>query len=484
MTRVKPSECPARLRGRGWLGLLPAAAVCLTTLSGGGFDAAPQARFVVLSAGALAVAALVEGPGLRREAAVPLAVALLALAGLSGVSSAWAVGSSSDAIRSGLVVAGYAAIFITGAGFARRFGAIPFAGLLALLAVLEAVLGLAGVAQHALPDAERLGRVWRPGGSFEYPPALSLLEASALPVFGLAGLNRRSPLVAVPAGVGVVLAGAVLGLSGSRLSVALAGVLLVLMIARTWQTRRRPAAIATAGLASVGGLAAVVLLGGAVGPRAPGVGAGALVELVAVGAFAAGMWRLMRTAIDRSRRAQILVAGVLVIALAAGAAGLGLHAGGGALRPRKAPTRGFSQHPAPRSSFLHGRGHQWLAAIQTWRDRPIFGAGAGSFYVASLRHQKIDPSRYPHNLLLELAAELGVMGFLLGLWLYTAGAHIVYRSLRTFEAWLLGPLVSFFLISNLLDWTWHLVGFTALWAAGAGTLVASNVSPNATRGAG
>ena len=37
-------------------------------------------------------------------------------------------------------------------------------------------------------------------------------------------------------------------------------------------------------------------------------------------------------------------------------------------------------------------------------------------------------------------------------------------------AWLLGPFVAYFLLDNLVDWSWHLAGLTAIFAAAAGAL--------------
>ncbi len=67
-----------------------------------------------------------------------------------------------------------------------------------------------------------------------------------------------------------------------------------------------------------------------------------------------------------------------------------------------------------RGGLAHGRTQEWKAAVQTWLDRPLAGAGSGAYYQASLVHQGSSPSLYAHDLPLELAAELGVGGLLLG----------------------------------------------------------------------
>jgi hypothetical protein len=100
----------------------------------------------------------------------------------------------------------------------------------------------------------------------------------------------------------------------------------------------------------------------------------------------------------------------------------------------------------------------------------LLGAGAGAYYVASLPHQTLARSLYAHDLPLELAAELGILGLLLGVALYASSAQMISEALHSPALWLLGPMVAAFLISNLLDWTWHLAGLGALWAAASGAL--------------
>jgi O-antigen ligase len=75
-----------------------------------------------------------------------------------------------------------------------------------------------------------------------------------------------------------------------------------------------------------------------------------------------------------------------------------------------------------RGGLAHGRTQEWKAAVQTWLDRPLAGAGSGAYYQASLVHQGSSPSLYAHDLPLEIAAELGVGGLLLGVALYASSA--------------------------------------------------------------
>jgi O-antigen ligase len=117
----------------------------------------------------------------------------------------------------------------------------------------------------------------------------------------------------------------------------------------------------------------------------------------------------------------------------------------------------------------HGRLALWRAGVATYRDRPVLGAGADAFLVASVRHQRSGPTAFAHDLPLELAVELGVAGFLLGLGLYGAAGGLLLRAPRE-SAVLLGPAVAAFLVASLVDWPWHLAGSGAIFAAALGGL--------------
>jgi O-antigen ligase len=367
-----------------------ALAVGVTVFSGGGFGAPSQSRFVALAGIALLLAAGCNGRSTLAAARSPLVLTLGALAVICIASALWTIGEPTASIRMGLTIAGYGAVFIAAAAFTQLAGPWPLALGIVIIAMVEAVLGLHALALHVSPDAEPIDGVWRPGGTFEYPPALAILELGSVPI--LSSLMRRgSGIVACAAAAAAVLAGAVIGLSGSRLTVALGAALLVGLALR-WRSDRRArvAAIGTTMCVLVGALVAGALLDG---------------HLAQAG-----------------------------------------------------------------TDLLHGRAKEWEAAIRTWLDHPLLGAGGGTYYRASLQHQGSFPTLYAHNLPLELAAELGVCGLLLGIALYIASASIVLRASNSLALELLGVTVVVFLISNLLDWTWHLAGLGALWAASIGGL--------------
>jgi hypothetical protein len=484
-TRTSPSDSlPLGSRRRGVLSNAPksvvagaalAGAVGVTTVNGGGFDASSQAIFVALAGVALLAGAMPGGVAVSAAARSSFALALVGIAALSLLSAAWTVDGRTTAIRSGLVVAGYAAVFVTAAGVAKQTGPGPFATAIAALAFLEAILGLHAVAMHSLPDAERIDGAWRPGGTFEYPPALVILEISALPALG-SFMNKRSFLVAGGAAAAATLAGAMISLSGSRLGLAMTALLLALMILRPADDQPRSiAAVATATFVAVGGLIATTALGGHVSATTPGASWSGVAKMVAVAMALGVLWLLMRQAAAFRDRPWLTVA-VCFTAIAIATSAWAIHNGAPSPSEGAAPDHGVAavhQH----GDFLHGRGREWSAALQTWSDHPLLGAGAGAYYTASLSHQGSAPTRYAHDLPVELAAELGVIGLLLGIVLYASAAQLVSRAINTPGLWLLAPCVVVFLASNLVDWTWHLAGLTALWAAAAGALQGSASLP-------
>lgn len=454
------------------LGAALVAAVAAPTFTGGGFEPSSRSLFVVFAGVALLAAGTTARQEAARAARSPLAIALLALALVSVLSAAWTIAGQSAAVRWGLVIAGYAAVLIAADSLAAQTGPWPVATGIAVLAIAEGLIGLAAVAYHALPDAERLVRAWEPGGTYQYPPALALLEVSALPVL-LQLLKHRHPTLSGAAASALVLAGATLRLSDSRLAFGLAALLFAALLLTVRSDRvDRTATLFGSAFAIAGGLIAPLILGSAVGPTTHGADGRGLAEIITV-ALAGGIgWPAARSCLA-ARRPN----GPAVTSLAAAAALATLALTTATTPINHTPPRPLHavERPVQHADVFHGRTHEWLAAIQTWLDRPILGAGADAYYLASMPHQTLDRSRYAHNLPLELAAELGIPGLLLALAIYVSTGSALYKGRARQAARLLGPLALVFLISNLVDWTWHLAGLAAIWAVAAGAVQAPAV---------
>jgi len=440
-----------------------AAAVLITSLDGAGFTPGSQALLIVLGGVTLLAVALSEGPLVLSVARAPLVWVLGVLGLVSILSAAWTVGSARDAVRSGLVILTLGVLAAGGTRLAARVGCWPIAAGLALLAAIEAVLGLRAAALHSLPDAEWLSGSWRPGGSFQYPPALGLLEVAALPAL-LSGLARARAVASVAA-AGAVLAGATLGSADSRIDLGLAAIVLgIALVVIPRCEPRRSEVVAAVALIGTAALAGHLVLGRHVSATQGGGGTARLILLGCLCAALAGAWLPIRALARRRFRPRAALVPVAVLAAGVIAIGAAIN------------TEGASHSRTPRLSYplaksAAARTRLWKAALETWRDRPLLGAGAGAYYRASVRYQGSRPSSFAHNLPLELAAELGVFGLLLGVCLYAAAIDLVRRTRSRPELWLLGPAVSAFLIANLFDWPWHLAGLGAAWAVAAGGLL-------------
>jgi hypothetical protein len=449
------APAPAHVRVLTYAGpALALAAVSVAVAWNGGYSADAQWAFASLALGAALVTPRVLG-ALRS-----LPILALVLLGLLAVSSAaWTIGEPRDAVRAGLVAAGYAAV--AAVALVSRVPPRGVAVVLAAAAALCALDGLVSAARFSTASAEWLDGGWRPEGPFGYPPALALLQVFALPVVLVAMARARAVVAGAAAGVAVLAAG-VLATSGSRLEIALAaavcgGALIVPVASRL----RTSAAI---GLLALAGLVLHAGLGGWVWRRATEPGAGRLVLVVAVVVAAGPAWLAVRRLLPDVAERRAVPTRVWVpaaAALAAVAIGVGL-ATASPLDPRR-----FDVH----HGLTHGRTWIWSAAARTLADRPIAGSGAGTFLEATLARQPGHGrvTRFAHDLPLEEGVELGAVGLLAALLLYVAAGVALVRRARGLSAWLVAPAAAAFLVSNLFDWTWHLAGIGALWALALGS---------------
>lgn len=439
-------------------------AVALPTYTGGGFSDRSHTLLIITVAVALAAAAWSGMEALTTAIRSPATVVLMVIAGLSIISAGWTVTSASTAIRSGLVVTSYAGLLVVACVVVRRRGSAVIVAWIGTVAAVEAVMGLTAVSIHSLPDAERLLLVWRPGGTYQYAPALALLEAAALPTFWWATCSEKRLRIAAGA-TGAVLAGAVIGISGDRLGIALALAISLFLACAGYRQRSGPSgALVVAGCAATGAIVSLLEFNRAVTASAPGRGIAPVLVVLATALAAGGLSCITRGRLPSwSPRASHGTALAVLVTL------------GSVLLWRASVGTGqlFTTHLRS-AGILHGRNREWLAAIQTWLSRPFLGYGAESYAVASASHQTIAISRYAHDLPLEFAAELGIPGLLAGAALYLTAVKALFNARSSTTVLTVGPLVGAFMLSTLLDWTWHLSGLTAMWAIATGSVIASS----------
>ena len=211
----------------------------------GGFRS--PAQLAVAAVAALAV--VLYGADLRPT----LLGAGLAVAAAAAVASlAWHQDSSSVAP----VLAAIAVLCLTAvAARARDRLAAELPLVVALLGATVATAGLAGLALHTEPLAERIAGVWRAQGTLEYPPALGLVcvcaLAATLALHAHGTLDRPSAVT-----VGVLLVGAAIA-TFDRMAWVETAAVLVLFAARLTAMRRTVVLIGAVSV--IGGAAALAV---------------------------------------------------------------------------------------------------------------------------------------------------------------------------------------------------------------------------------
>jgi hypothetical protein len=135
----------------------------------------------------------------------------------------------------------------------------------------------------------------------------------------------------------------------------------------------------------------------------------------------------------------------------------------------------------------HGRWQFWSIASHAFESHPIAGVGAGGFEEYWARHGTIERFvRNPHSLLMQQAAELGVIGLipLFGL-LASIGAAAWVRlsSGRTRDSGVLAAVVVSGAVGAAVDWTWQIPAVVAP-ALICAALLASSAQPRLLTGGG
>ena len=439
-------------------------------LAHAGFSERGQVAFIVLVAAALLALAALDPESLLSGLRQPIVLVLLALALLTATSAAWTIGEPAEALRWGAVVAGYAGIALTGYVAVRRGGVLPAALLLVGLAGATGLIGLVAAAIQEQPFAERIGGAWRPGGLFEYPPALGALQLAAIPLSlrWMAGSGRCLAVGASSLAVGA----ATIALISSRAILALGAVLLLAVA--LWPQRTvgsgRPLALAAIAFALTVGGAADAIAGSYADPY---VGTSDLPRILGLALMlpaAVGLWLALRNCFDGGGEPR---------------AGLRSRALGLALLPMTAALTAAALTPdggtavEPDSGITHGRVEVWGDAVSTAVHGPAEGSGALTFATASFAYQDPPRSRFAHNILLEEWVELGYAGLALSLAVIGIGIALVIRSRGTPAAWLLGPGAIAYLVASLVDWPWRVPASAAIFAFILGALAANPTVPGA-----
>jgi O-antigen ligase len=198
-----------------------------------------------------------------------------------------------------------------------------------------------------------------------------------------------------------------------------AQILLVLLPLAVWAARveRRPALRA----AALG--AAMLILSGVLLTLSRG--AGIALALLAIAMLATGFVRLRHIAV-----LAVVLAGLVMVIAPDYAARLQSLTG---------LTQATSQDRAAVDGAIRGRATENLAALSVFADHPVIGVGPGRFFTAysqpsanELDIRFLDTPRRAHNLYLELAADIGLIGLLV--WTAIVGTTLLQLQ-RLARAW-------------------------------------------------
>lgn len=486
---------PAPAPGRGArVALLAATALTLVLAlfagdaSGDGTLHTTGGLAVALAAVALGAALLGALPLVRLEA--PAATAVVALAGLGlwvGLSIAWSIAPDASWawLNRWLVHAAFVVLGVLVGSLAR--GRRDLAWILA--GVLGAAVGFAllGVVIPALAeDGDRVARLREPIG---YWNALALAADAAIALGLWIAVGQRRPRRS--AGVLLVF-GAVLvvALTQSRAGVLAAAAVLAFVLALA--PRRLEAALlavcasAPAILVAAWAFSRPALVEDAAG-RAARVDDGRLFALVAgfgaLVAVAAALWVPVERLVAEHRRLVVrALAAVAVAAVLGGGVALVASVGNPVTWAGDQVSGGECANDPGRLTELcdNNRLAWWQDALAIARDHPLAGTGAGTYEIARLRvRDDATPVAQPHSVPLQLLADLGVVGLLLGLAAAGAAAVAIGRVLRRsdgddrWDATALSALPLAFALHALVDYDLAFLAVTAPALVATGALLAA-----------
>lgn len=437
-----------------WAPLLAAIAVAVAWRGGYTDDA----RGVVAAlAGLAALAAVAVAPeAAGRAPRHPIVLSLAALAVLTALTAAWTTGAPSDAARDAAAILALCAVVVAAASMPAPWA---HGGVLLAAAVGSAISGLAATVATSEPLALDLCGSWRPSGPFEYPPALALVCASALPVALCVATECRRAL-AVPGALAAWLLVVTVALTANRTGIGLCALAATGCVALAPRTREAgPVALATIGAAA----ASALLLHGDLARASDGARVAALLPaLVLAGAVAS----------ERGRMAGSRAGWTALVAVAS-------------LLATTAVVLGDRGSPCG-ADPSHGRVGIWRAALHTAAERPVQGFGPRpSWPPRACASSRSAPSRRASPTTSGCrSGSRSASGPARGARLVRRGRdHARARAVAARTngaAWLLAPAVAAFPLANVLDWPWALTGAGALWALALGGLLAWREQHRAT----
>jgi hypothetical protein len=472
-------------------------------MAGGYFVASTGLGAIVMLGALLLRIVLAERPFAGLDRGIVLAVAALAGLAIWILVSAYSSGSAARALvefdRALLYLAA-----LTLYGMLPRSDRLTAWSLRALTAAVVAVCA-AGTVTRVLPDlwsvpldiaAERLSY------PLTYWNALGLMAAFGLVLSLHAACSEREPRwmrVSGAAASPLVATCLYLTLSRGGIAMAVIGVVVYLVVARPWGAVAGLLATVPATAFAVASAYGADLLTTDRPTSAAAVAQGHdLAMVLGLCMAAAALLRLALLPLDArlgsirlGRRTRLRAAALAALAtasvLVAAAAAFDLPAKIGDQYESFTDRTAIEVGNDPRTRLTdpgnNGRIDQWEVALDTFRDEPLTGTGAGTYAIAWERERPIAVDvEDGHSLYLETLAELGAVG--LALLLLALGAVLVGFALqaRSPHRHMYAALLTLALIWALhagIDWDWEMPAITLwLWAFGGMALAAPAASPS------
>jgi tetratricopeptide (TPR) repeat protein len=485
------------LSTRGSLELLPTAVTLVLLVIALAYDGAfTVSRWGPLAVATLALLALAPARHLRGPRLVAV-VAIWAFAGWTALSATWS-GSPGDAVEGACRAFLYAGLFTLPVATlpdhvaARRLTALAGATLGAFVLVFFAVLYVRG------EPLLLAGRLNAPIGYRNGTAALFVM--AFWPLICVAAARPVSPILRALAYAAASLSLGMAFLTQSRGALLgfVVGAAVVLLVGPD-RLRRAWLAVVSVGL--------VALFSGALlGPydafldhldqAAPT--ASALHALLAIGVLAF-VTMVLVSVFDRGLRAPDATRARLRTGAAA-ALGLGALVGcvavlgviGNPATFARDKVREFKAVDAPvslGSTRLGATGGQrydlWRVALNQFEAAPVIGAGEGSYRFAYYRHRENDRNlSSPHSLVMEVLAQLGLVGAALLLAFLVARGVAIARTVASAgenRRWIgaAAAVGAVLIAQSTVDWLWLIPGPTGLAMFALGIAVALGAGPEA-----
>jgi O-Antigen ligase len=399
----------------------------------------------------------------------------------------------------------YLALLVVGVfagALLRRAPTLLAAGLTVLVAAVLAWAFAGKIAPGLAEDGGRIARLRAPIG---YWNALALVIVLGVPLALWLATDRR-PRHVIRAGSVALLAALIVGLvlTYSRGGILIAVVALAVWLAVSSRRLEGLLALAIAAPFAAGVLAFTFGLDGVVADgqdyaarvddgRAFGLALGLALAAAFAAGFAASKLEARRPISERAREqttrvlrlavAGLAVAAVAILAVMAGAVGRWIESQADEFA--NPPTELVTQESSRLLSFSsNNRWVWWNEAWDAFKERPALGLGASSFPTTHriLREDELTVTT-PHDVPLQLLAETGVVGALLGCGAAAAALVSLACALRRLKgseraaaAALTAGIVAF-VLHALVDYDWEFIALVAPVLVSSGALFSSGRPP-------